>query len=172
MKIALAIIIAVLIIGGGYFLLAHTTQAPVTNPVLEGSGTSAPLETTNPNPPADTQVSAAASVSVTPPASFATVTYTDNGFSPKTLNVAVGTTVKFVNNSSHSMWVASGVHPTHTAYDGTTLQQHCEGTSSTSFDECTAVGAGNTYSFTFSKAGSFNYHNHVRANDFGTIVVK
>ncbi|MGE5541056.1 MAG: hypothetical protein ACM3TU_02100 [Bacillota bacterium] len=164
MKIALAIIIAILVIGGSYLLFVHKTQAPVTNPALEGSDTSAPLETTNPNPPVDS--TGATSQVVTP----VTVTYTDTGFSPKTLNITVGTTVHFVNNSSHGMWVASAVHPTHAAYDGTTLQQHCSNGSS--FDECTSTGKSGSYDFTFTKAGTFNYHNHVLANDTGTIVVK
>lgn len=166
MKIAVAIIIAVLVIGGGYLLLSKKTQAPVTNPALEGSSTSAPLETTNPNASAD---ASGASPRVIAPI---TVTYTDNGFSPKSLDIAVGTTVRFVNDSSHGMWVASGVHPTHTAYDGTTLQQHCAAGNSASFDECATTGQGGSYDFTFVKAGMFSYHNHLLANDTGTIIVK
>jgi plastocyanin len=153
MKIALGIIIALIVIGGGYFFFAHKTQAPVQNPAIQEGSTSAALETTNPNAPADV-----------------TVTYTDSGYSPKTVTVPVGTTVTFVNNSSHGMWTASAMHPSHTAYDGTTLQQHCA--THSSFDECSAAGAGATYSFTFTKAGTFGYHNHVQANDTGTVVVQ
>lgn len=163
MKTAIALIIAIVVIGGAYLLLSNKTQAPVMNPATAGD-TSAPLETTNPNATTPATTSAASAP--------VTVTYTDSGFSPKTVDIAVGTSVTFVNNSSHRMWVASNNHPSHTLYDGTNLQQHCSNGTSTSFDECTAVSAGASYSYTFAKAGTFPYHNHTQANDNGTVVVK
>lgn len=50
------------------------------------------------------------------------VTYTDAGFSPAILTIKVGDTVTFKNQSSQGMWVGSAMHPSHTAYSGTTLQ--------------------------------------------------
>lgn len=102
------------------------------------------------------------------------VTYTDSGFSPATVTIAEGTTVTWSNTSSRPMWVASGNHPTHTVYDGTSASQHCVSgapTSASVFDECAAIPAGGSYSFTFSKVGSWSYHNHVHASDMGTVVV-
>ena len=103
-----------------------------------------------------------------------TVTYGDSGFNPASISIAAGDTVRFVNNSSHGMWVASDEHPTHTEYDGTNTREHCANGAATSgtFDQCAATEAGSTYSFTFPKAGTFEYHNHARASDAGTIVVK
>ena len=56
------------------------------------------------------------------------------------------------------MWVASAPHPTHTNYPG--------------FDAKQGVASGEKYSFTFDKAGSWNYHDHLIPSNFGTIVVE
>ncbi len=144
-------IVITVIIVGGYFLFAHTAAAPVTEtPVTTTSST-------------DTTGSTTAMV----------VTYTNSGFSPSTFTIKLGTTVHFVNNSSHGMWVAVGNHPTHTTYDGTTQQQHCSNGVNTngSFDECTAVSPGLVYSFTFNRTGTFTFHNHIQASDGGTVTI-
>jgi plastocyanin len=161
MKIAIALIIAIVVAAGAYFVFAPKIQAPTENPSIPLGDASAPTGTENPNATGDSPAAPAGSV---------TVTYTDSGFSPKTLTVAPGTKVTFVNNSSHDMWVGSDVHPTHTEYDGTTLMQHCS--THSSFDQCGKASAGGTYSFTFGKAGTFGYHNHVQAADGGSVIVK
>lgn len=102
-----------------------------------------------------------------PAVSAFTVRYTDSGFSPSTLTVAVGTTVTFVNQSGEGMWVAADEHPSHTGYDGTSRSEHCPN-SGTVFDQC---ANSSTYSFTFTKAGTWVYHNHLGSSDKGTIVV-
>ncbi|CAN5757351.1 hypothetical protein BH11PAT2_BH11PAT2_02420 [soil metagenome] len=102
------------------------------------------------------------------------VTYTDSGFAPATVGIAVGTTVTWVNNSTKKMWVASGNHPNHTLYDGTSGNEHCvsgTATSASVFDECTAIPSGGSYSFTFDKVGKWTYHNHVNASDTGEVDV-
>lgn len=144
-------IIALIIIGiaGGWYLFSATpAKAPTTNE------TPAANTAANPAPPTG-----------------ATVAYTSQGFSPKNITVRLGTAVTFVNQSSGSMWVASAAHPSHMVYGGTSLSQHCPDTTNTAFDECTAVSAGGSYSFTFNKAGDWKYHNHVDASDFGEVVV-
>jgi plastocyanin len=102
----------------------------------------------------------------------ATVTYTDTGFSPNDLSIHQGDTVTWVNNSTHNMWVASGMHPSHTGYSGTTMQTHCPDTTESAFDECAAVAPGGSWSFTFDKVGSWAYHNHNQASDFGKVTVQ
>ena len=87
----------------------------------------------------------------------AAVTYTDSGFSPKSLTVKVGTAVTFTNNSSAAMWVASAVHPTHQLLPG--------------FDQLKSVGRGGIYEYTFAKVGTWKYHNHVAPADSGSVVV-
>jgi len=98
-----------------------------------------------------------------------TVTYTGSGFTPASITVAVGDTVTFTNESVNDMWVASAVHPSHKVYGGTTRSEHCDnGADNPAFDQCSA---GDSYSFTFDKIGSWKYHNHLRAGGIGTIVV-
>ena len=96
------------------------------------------------------------------------VSYTNQGFFPTEVSIKVGDTVNFVNNSSEDMWVGSAMHPDHALYSGTDLKDHCPDTSGTAFDQC---GKGNEYSFTFTKIGSWGYHNHSNASRFGKVIV-
>ncbi len=75
-------------------------------------------------------------------------------FNPSTLTIRAGTTVNFVNMSNTPMWVASNPHPSHTDLPG--------------FDE---KGNGDSYRFTFTKVGTWGYHNHPNPTIGGTIVV-
>lgn len=93
-----------------------------------------------------------------PAVAESTVQYTDSGFTPNTITVKQGTTVRFTNQSSSGMWVASAVHPTHQLLPG--------------FDQLQSVGKGGTYDYTFAKVGTWKYHNHVGATDTGTVVVR
>jgi plastocyanin len=89
------------------------------------------------------------------------VEYSEDGFSPVTLHVKVGTTVTFKNvckNVMDKMWVASNPHPLHTDYPG--------------FDAGKAYGIGESYSFTFMKQGSWGYHNHLEPERTGIIIVE
>ncbi len=100
------------------------------------------------------------------------VAYTEGGFSPASVTVRQGETVTWVNQSSRDMWVASAMHPSHAVYSGTSLSQHCPDTENTAFDQCTAGTSGSSYSFTFDNAGTWKYHDHVNAGNFGTIIVQ
>jgi len=97
-----------------------------------------------------------------------TVTYTDTGYTPKSITINKGDTVKFVNDSSGPMWTASARHPDHTLYPEKTAND-CLGSA---FDQCKSVNKGGSYSFTFNQVGSWNYHNHSNSSQFGTVVVK
>ncbi|MEO6536064.1 MAG: plastocyanin/azurin family copper-binding protein [Candidatus Paceibacterota bacterium] len=102
------------------------------------------------------------------------ITYSDKGFSPANITIAEGTTVTWSNSSARPMWVASDSHPSHAVYDGTSVNQHCvsgAATSASVFDECSAIPSGGSYSFTFTKAGTWSFHNHAHPSDTGTIVV-
>lgn len=87
----------------------------------------------------------------------ATVKYTDTGFLPVTVTVKQGTTVTFTNDSTSGMWVASAVHPTHQLLPG--------------FDQLTSSAKGTSYDYTFTKVGTWKYHNHVAPSFTGTVVV-
>lgn len=86
------------------------------------------------------------------------VEITDNGFEPSTLTINAGDTVKFENKRSDDAWPASDVHPTHQLYPG--------------FDAKKPLLSGDSYSFTFTKTGSWGYHNHLEPDVHGTIVVE
>ena len=90
-------------------------------------------------------------------ATEATVTYTDAGYSPKSLTVKAGTSVTFKNDSAGGMWTASAMHPTHKVLPG--------------FDALKSVMRGGTYTYTFTKVGTWQFHNHVKPSDTGTVVV-
>lgn len=112
-----------------------------------GTGESAPSpQSPSPTPPAN-QV----------PATY-TVTYTSSGFSPKGLTIKAGDTVVFKNNSSADFWPASAIHPTHEIYP--------------EFDAKRSVPAGSSYSFIFTRTGSWKYHNHLNPSANGTITVQ
>lgn len=101
-----------------------------------------------------------------------TVSYANGQFFPKTVTVSVGDTVEFVAGEGVTrMWVGADEHPAHAGYDGTTRSEHCaaEYTGSASFDQCKSSL---TYSFTFTKAGTWDYHDHVNASAQGTVVVE
>lgn len=89
----------------------------------------------------------------------AAVSITGGGaFSPATVTVKKGTTVTWTNSGSAKVWVASDPHPVHNGYPG--------------FDSGTDLRAGETYSFTFDKPGSWSYHNHLNPSVRGSVVVE
>ena len=90
--------------------------------------------------------------------SSVTVVYTDEGFSPKTVEIALGETVTFVNQSSVPMWVASDIHPTHDILP--------------TFDQFGVSGFDESYKYTFDQRGTWEYHDHVNASKVGTIIVR
>ncbi len=137
--------------------------------IASGCSSTAPADTGNPDQgqdqsPTDTGSSDGSEGSVA-----ATVTYTDQGFQPSQVSISTGDTVRWVDEASNDMWVASDEHPRHTNYAGTSRSEHCAGETNTAFDQCSR---GDTYSFTFEKEGTWDYHNHVAASDGGTVVVE
>ncbi len=87
-----------------------------------------------------------------------TVTYDDGGFSPMILRIKVGDTVTFQNTSGGALWVASNPHPVHTALPG--------------FDAGKGILSGDFFTYTFTKIGSWSFHNHLNSRHGGTIIVE
>lgn len=100
-----------------------------------------------------------------------TVNYDGSKFTPSTVTIAKGDTVTFVAASGKTFWVAADEHPTHTEYDGTSRSTHCAAgyAGAKPFDQC---ASGSTYSFTFTKSGTFDYHDHMHAQAEGKVVVQ
>lgn len=85
------------------------------------------------------------------------VSYTNTGFSPKTLTIKLGKSVHFVNNSSKAMSITT-----------TTTQNQVQ----SELNQGKTVGQGGTYDFTFLTAGTWVYMNRNAQTDFGTIIVE
>ncbi len=171
------IIIAIILLGGGYYLWSTfqgSTATPQTTSDNGASGTSLAGSGAGNNTDLDGDgvvdeiVSGSADVEVSTIPMNASVSYSGSSFSPKTVTIKKGGTVTWTNDSTGKMWVASAQHPSHTAYAGTSRAEHCPDASKTAFDQCQG---GDAYSFTFDKVGTWNYHDHINASALGTVVV-
>lgn len=87
-----------------------------------------------------------------------TISFTNSCYSPDTITIANGDTIKFSNNSNKDMWPASDNHPSHTIYP--------------EFDAGQSIAPGGSYSFTFTKTGTWGFHDHNKPNCDGVITVK
>jgi plastocyanin len=126
---------------------------PSTVPPLEGedSETAADGSTTTNNDAAPLANPASTGEAVT-------ISMTDTGFVPATVTIDAGTTVMFVNNGQALHWPASDVHPTHEILSA--------------FDSQRGVPTGDTYAYTFTEAGSWNFHDHLNPQFTGTVTVE
>jgi len=86
------------------------------------------------------------------------VVYSNTGFFPKELTVPRGATVTFRNTSNVLLWIASDPHPVHTALP--------------LFDVGQGLTKGEIYTFTFLKADTWGFHNHLQAQHKGAIIVE
>lgn len=85
------------------------------------------------------------------------VSMTRSGFEPSSLTIKSGDTVTFVNNDTRTRQPASDPHPSHTGLAG--------------FDADDGVPAGGQYQFTFTRTGTFGYHDHLFSSLKGTVTV-
>ncbi|OGD87908.1 hypothetical protein A2870_03950 [Candidatus Curtissbacteria bacterium RIFCSPHIGHO2_01_FULL_41_11] len=91
------------------------------------------------------------------PEAASVITFENGTYTPKNTSIKLGQTVTFVNKSNTDMWPASNIHPTHGIYP--------------EFDPKKAVGPGKSWSFTFTKAGIWKFHDHLNPEITGTITV-
>lgn len=87
----------------------------------------------------------------------AIVNYTATGFDLQQTKVKVGTKVTWFNKSGHAGNVSSAVHPTHQVYPPLNLGN---------FED------GEKLSLVFDKPGTYAYHNHLNASQFGKVIVE
>lgn len=145
--IVIIVVIAVIVFGGIYFM---TRSEPMNNEIEVKNQQNQDTTKNNEPQPIPEQPMPEEKKEIK-------VTYTDSGFSPELMNIEVGETVIFKNESAKDMWVASAPHPTHTVYP--------------EFDAKKAYKKGESYSFTFTKKGEWKYHNHLNSSQRGTVVV-
>lgn len=150
------VVVVVILVAAGLFVWRWAGQnaEPVPLTTIQPTSTVA-LPTANFFLPT---TSPSALPSVTAAATSSTISVTDTGFSPVTITVPAGTTVTFVNNGQGLHWPASDVHPTHQLLPG--------------FDALRGLATGETYSYTFSKAGSWTCHDHLNPTFKCTVVVQ
>ncbi len=160
----IGVVVGIIVIGGGAWWF--TSQSTPTPAIVDNSAM--PSGDTNSASNSDTGTQVGVDVSVNTAPMSATITYNGDSFSPQQVTIKKGGTVKWVNSSGHSMWVASAQHPSHTVYSGTAREAHCPDASGTAFDQCQPGG---DYSFTFTKTGTWGYHDHLNASLFGKVVV-
>ncbi len=95
-----------------------------------------------------------------------------SGFTPRLLRVPLGETVTFVNMESKPRWIASNVHPIHAVYPGSNINKCDTDEESKIFDACHDLEQGEEFSFTFTKTGTWGYHDHRQPSIGGTIIVE
>jgi len=85
-----------------------------------------------------------------------TISYTNAGFPSKTFMVKAGGTVTVENNSDHDLEFSSGPHPTHNAEPELNMD---------------VLHAGESGSFKVTKIGTWSFHNHLKDEDTGSLMV-
>lgn len=80
-----------------------------------------------------------------------------NGFEPKEISIKQGETVIFENTDKVSHWVASDDHPTHEIYS--------------EFDPKRPIKSGESWEFTFTKKGEWQFHDHLFPEFSGVVRV-
>lgn len=116
------------------------------------SPTSSPSTTETPK----SGSSGSSSVSTPEPKTYK-IELEDDGFKATSLSIKVGDSVTFEVKDEGSYQIRSGPHPIHTD-----IPELDSG----------VVAKGAKYSFTFSKAGSFRFHDHLHPSFTGTVTVK
>ncbi|MEK7063973.1 MAG: cupredoxin domain-containing protein [Patescibacteria group bacterium] len=85
------------------------------------------------------------------------VTVTTNGFQPSSLTIKAGETIVWSNQTNATSNVSSAPHPAHTDYPPLNLGD---------------IAPGAPVSLVFPTAGTYKYHNHLNASQFGSITVQ
>lgn len=81
----------------------------------------------------------------------------DDKYVPNEVEIEAGTTVEFTNVGQKDHWPASNIHPTHEIYS--------------EFDPQQPIPPGESWSFTFDKAGEWKMHDHIYPGITGSISV-
>jgi len=152
----------VLLVVAGYLIFGGETKAPeegLSGNISEiGTTTSPENKTSAKSPVQTTTVKNPGMTTIAGGVRAYVVNYTNNGFSPSNITIKSGESVRFINLSSHGMWVASDPHPQHNSYG--------------EFDQGKTVGKNAIYDFTFSTKGAWGYHNHMLSSKRGTITIQ
>lgn len=156
-RISLLFVAGILLAGAGCQQTAVTNTNTVAIEEEQNINTT-PVNSPSANSSANANTSADTNTDTRPRGHIVNVT--SSGFSPSTLTISAGDTVKWVNQTSSSVHVAPDNHPTHGRYRGIWDDAEQE------------ITNGESYSHTFTTAGTFGYHDHNRSSREGSIIVK
>lgn len=111
---------------------------------------------------------------------------TDTGFKPSSLTIKKGEVVTFISKATAPVWPAGDVHPTHDTYPSAVYAK--EGDQAKSFgskacveygirkgdvfDPCKLLLPEETFTFQFNEKGAWGFHNHVRPEHTGKIIIE
>lgn len=123
----------------GWALMGRKADAPASEPATNNTAT-AQTEAENTDEPAAT----------------ATISFTNDGFSPQELEVKVGTVVTVRNDSNTRVQFSSDDHPTHTINQGMNLP---------------VLNPGESDTFTADEVGEWGFHDHLDDSHTGVLVV-
>ena len=140
--IVLIIILGALLIVGGLCLLRDTTKSNSNSSNNSNSNSNTNSSSTNANVNSTQN----------------TVLYVQDNFLPQVLQVKVGATIHFINQSDSDLQVVSDPHPAHSILPDFNAQR--------------AYEKGEVYSYTFIRPGTFPYHNESNTAKTGLIVVE
>ena len=167
MKKILLFVVILVAIAAVFMITKNTTNAP-SDDTTEVTDERLPTDRNMPPPTETTPIHGITETGGDTIEKEIMVSYGPNGFEPKEVTTTLGSKVTWVNESENFMWVAASKHPVHADYPEKT-DKDCLGSA---FDQCISVGTGESYSFKFMQKGSWNYHNHVAPNNWGTVVVQ
>lgn len=105
---------------------------------------------TQPSGTSTTSQTSSSTSSVTTPQIPNEIEITDQGFTPQTITVAVGTKVTWYNKSNKRRWV----------------------TAQTKVPDTQVIAIGARAGYTFTQAGTYNYYDYYAKDLTGTIIVK
>lgn len=95
----------------------------------------------------------------------ALVSYTNVGFEPLRIAVSPGDTIRFVNNSSHTLRVVS-------FSAGTTTYPGSSACGATALDSCVPLAPREFWQFTFAEEGVWNFRNEMEPENTGFVEVR
>jgi len=150
------VVVVLLVVGGIGYALSTRNNGGSDNTNIANSNTN--VSNTNKAVNQNTNASNVNS-SVTPLSR--TISVTSSGFNPSSFTINVNDTVTWKNNTSLTVYVAPDDHPTHIKY-GSSWPDTGAGN----------ISSGQSYAFTFTKAGTYTYHNHLNSSMTGTIIVQ
>jgi len=147
-KIVILTVVLLVAVGAAvYVMVFDKKETPSTN------NTATPAQNSGTN----TSGQATQSTTTKPEQEAATLTYSNDGFSPVEITVKANETIKVVNQSSSTLDFSSDPHPTHTNNPELNVGDIAPGESAT---------------FTVSKAGTWGFHNHYAPNHHGSVIVE